>query len=38
LVTLNDEQLLQLTMAEAADYFGVDPGVVGQRDRTKNRD
>lgn len=34
---LGDPMLLNFTMAEAADYYGVDPGVVGQRDRPEKR-
>jgi DNA (cytosine-5)-methyltransferase 1 len=36
-VALGDPMLLSFTMAEAADYYGVDPGVVGQRDRPGRR-
>lgn len=33
-VELGDPMLLRLTMVEAAGYYGVDSGVVGQRDRS----
>jgi DNA (cytosine-5)-methyltransferase 1 len=38
IIRLGDEKLLQMTLAQAADYYGVSASVIGKRDRNYSKE